>query len=55
MNYEIMRIEFEKSASKKGYCFELDDCGKYVDIYLQEAWEIFASINLKPLLTPLSK
>ncbi len=40
---------FEEAASKKGYCFDKDDVGRYEDIFLQEAYEIFMSINLKDL------
>ena len=37
---------FEAAAVKKGYCFDLDDVGRYKDTFLQEAWEIFAMIEL---------
>jgi len=55
MSREKSRVEFEKAASKKGYCFDVDDVGRYEDTFLQEAWEIFSLINLRSLLTGLSK
>lgn len=36
---------FEMGASKKGYDMTRDDLGRYVDIFLQEAWEIFQLMN----------
>jgi len=44
--YELMVIAFENGAKKKGYSFEKDDEGRYIDNWLQEAWEIFGLIDL---------
>jgi len=46
MTYEERRSAFENAAKKKGYCFEQDEFGRYVDVYLQEAWEIFNLVDL---------
>lgn len=54
MDYETKRVQFEKAACKKGYCLDVDSVGRYEDVFLQEAWEIFSLINLQPLLTGMS-
>lgn len=45
---DLYQLEFEKAALKKGYSLDKDECDRYEDCYLQEAWEIFSSIDLKP-------
>lgn len=49
VNWEEMQVLFEDAAIKKGYCFDRDTTGKYVDIYLQEAWELFCLIKWQSL------
>jgi len=44
-----MKIAFENAAKKKGYSLDQDQLGRYEDIYLQEAWEIFSLIDLKKI------
>lgn len=48
--YDKYRAAFEEGAAKKGYDFEKDDFGFYVDNWLQEAWEVFMTIDIKGLL-----
>ena len=47
--YNRMVIAFENSAKKKSYSFDKDDLGRYEDNWLQEAWEIFSSVNFDEL------
>ena len=46
---EKIRASFERGASKKGYSFTKDDLGRYEDVWLQEAWEIFNLIDIKKI------
>ena len=52
--HELMVIAFESGAKKKGYSFEKDELGRYVDNWLQEAWEIFGLIDLESLVVGIS-
>ncbi len=37
---------FEASARRQGYCIDRHIvCGRYIDLYLQSAWEIFAGVR----------
>ncbi|CAM0068892.1 hypothetical protein PODOV060v1_p0030 [Vibrio phage 234P8] len=45
MDYEVAKLAFEKAAAKKGYTLDRDDVDRYVDNWLQEAWEIFMLID----------
>ncbi len=45
MDYEVAKLAFEKAATKKGYTLDRDDVDRYVDNWLQEAWEIFMLID----------
>ena len=56
--YELLSQAFQKAAAKKGYCFDVDDVGRYEDHHLQECWEVFSLVNFKELnkeLNALSK